>query len=111
MEFGGPFPFRPFYKPEISINRDEGQKSFPSGHATMGFYFLSLVLVGRRYKNSPLLYSGVILSIFWGGGLMIVRIAQGGHFLSDTIASALIMWLVALLADRIAFRNTLQKSL
>lgn len=103
-EFGGEYSFRPFYQPSFSMKKSgEKQKSFPSGHATMGFYFLSLLLVGRRYKNTFLVYTAFGLTLFWGIGLMLVRIMQGGHFFSDTVAAALIMWEVAFLIDYLVF--------
>jgi lipid A 4'-phosphatase len=99
-EFGGRYPFRPFYVPKIVFHHSgDGQKSFPSGHATMGFYFFSLTLVGYRYKNRLLFYKGLFLTLILGVGLMVIRMMQGGHFFSDTLTSALIMWEVTLLAD------------
>lgn len=95
VEFGGKHIYRPFWSPDFSLR----QKSFPSGHVAMGFYYLSLCFAAKRYRNRFLLYSGIFLTVFWGVGLMAARVAQGGHFLSDVIASALLMWLVALSVD------------
>lgn len=105
-EFGGRYAFRPMYLPHFSLKKQKDeQKSFPSGHVTMGFYFFSLILVGRRYKSRPLYYSGVGLVLFWGIGLTIVRIMQGGHFFSDTLAAALIMWETAFFIDKLVFKR------
>lgn len=98
--FGGPYAFQPFYAPKLrSTNNEESQKSFPSGHAAMGFYFIALILVGRRYRNGWILGAGIFLTLFMGLGLMFTRIAQGGHFFSDTVASLCIMWWVAYTID------------
>lgn len=96
--FGGKHDYRPFWQPNFHSARDP-QKSFPSGHVAMGFYFLSVALVGRRLKMRSLFWTGLFLSLFLGGGLMITRVVQGGHFLSDVVVSPILMWLVALGLD------------
>lgn len=107
VEFGGKHEYRPFWKPNFQTQHDP-QKSFPSGHVAMGFYFLSLCLVGRRYKNPTLFGAGLFLTLFLGGGLMIARVVQGGHFFSDVIISPLIMWYVAKGVDHYVFLNAIE---
>ncbi len=94
IEFGGKQNFRPYYQPNIG-NQPEPSKSFACGHASLGFYFFSLALLGKIYQMRRMYWFGIGLA--WGLGILlsIARIAQGGHFLSDTIASALIMWVTA----------------
>lgn len=99
VEFGGERPFRPYYKPNLSLKVSEGSKSFPSGHATMGFYFFSLVFAARRFKQKRLETIAWVLAFSLGGMLSLARIAQGGHFFSDTLMAALIMWEVAYFCD------------
>lgn len=93
-EFGGMQPFRSYYEPNLG-NQPEPSKSFACGHASLGYYFFALAFLGAIY-HSRLLYR-LGLGLAWGLGLLLslARIAQGGHFLSDTLASALIMWLTA----------------
>lgn len=93
-EFGGTHLYRPFWRPNFHTKADP-QKSFPSGHVAMGFYFLSLCLVGRRYNSKLMFNVGLFLTLLLGGGLMIARVAQGGHFVSDVIVSPILMWYVA----------------
>lgn len=104
IEFGGKHPYRPFWRPNFHTRHDP-QKSFPSGHAAMGFYFLSLCLVGRRHRNTLLFRAGLFLTFFLGGGLMITRVVQGGHFFSDVIVSPILMWYVARLIDKLLFTS------
>ncbi|MEI8365133.1 MAG: phosphatase PAP2 family protein [Parachlamydiaceae bacterium] len=94
IEFGGSQPFRPYYKPNF-FTKPEPSKSFACGHCSMGFYFFALALVGRRYNMQWLFISALAIALALGVALSIARIQQGGHFLSDTLASALIMWLTA----------------
>jgi lipid A 4'-phosphatase len=110
IEFEGKHHYRPFWKPNFHTGNDP-QKSFPSGHAAMGCYFISLIFVGRRYQSRTLYYLGLFLTLFLGGGLMVARVAQGGHFFSDVLASALLMWYVAKGIDRFTWGAFLQRAL
>ncbi len=93
-EFGGSQTFRPFYEPNF-FHQTQPAKSFPCGHCSTGFFFFVLALVGFRLRNYTLMISGLILAVGMGLLLSYTRIAMGGHFFSDTMISALIMWLTA----------------
>lgn len=105
IEFGGTQAFRPFYKPNF-FQQPEPSKSFPCGHCTMGFYFFTIMLLGIHFRNRVLFWSGFGLSILIGGALGYARIAQGGHYLSDVIASGLIMWLAAVCLYYLCIKKT-----
>lgn len=94
VEFGGSQPFRPYYQPSFS-KQSEHFKSFSCGHCSTGFTFFSLAILGTYYRSRLFWWLGWGLA--WGLGVLlsIARIAQGGHFLSDVLASALIMWITA----------------
>lgn len=98
-EFGGDQTFRPYYSPDFSSNL----KSFPSGHASMGFYFFSLALLGKQWDKPSLFWIGILFAILLGIAISIARIAVGGHFFSDTLVSAFIMWFVASLLGYFCF--------
>ena len=104
IEFGGAQEFRPYYEPNI-FAQPEPSKSFPCGHCTMGFYFFSLALVGYHYKKRWLLLGGVAIALGLGLALSWTRIVQGGHFFSDTLFAALIMWLTAYLCSLVLFED------
>lgn len=105
IEFGGQQHFRPYYSPNF-FHQSEPSKSFPCGHCTMGFYFFALATVGKMYRSKSLYYAGTLLAWTLGITLSYARIAQGGHFLSDVVVSALIMWLTPLtLSYWIYYRN------
>jgi len=103
-QFGGSYSFRPFYAPNFHKGT-EPLKSFPCGHCTMGFCFFAVAIIGRRQKNKLLTYSGLILAAILGLSLGWTRIAQGGHFFSDVIVGALIMWIVALVMDWVVYED------
>ncbi len=99
--FGGPHPFLPFYIPNGAWAALH--KSFPSGHSSMGFYFIALIFTGRRLSRPKVIRVGLFLTILLGGLLGLSRIAQGGHFFSDVLVSSLLSWYVSLGCDRIIF--------
>jgi membrane-associated PAP2 superfamily phosphatase len=100
--FGGSEPFMPFYQPNISLAITH-YKSFPCGHCTMGFYFFAVALLGRRLRCRWLQIAGMATALILGGLLGLARMAQGGHFFSDIVVAALVMWFTSLLADYLLF--------
>jgi dolichol-phosphate mannosyltransferase len=90
-EFGGGESFQALGEPTL---RHTGH-SFPSGHAAMGFYWLApaLFLCPRRRK---LAVAFLALALVHGGLMGFGRMAQGGHWFSDVLWSAGIVWLTAL---------------
>lgn len=103
-EFGGPQEFRPFYSPNF-FHQPEPSKSFPCGHCGMGFVFFAAALVGRRLGNKLIEWAGWIIAFGLGTLLSITRIMQGGHFTSDVLMSALILWLTALFVDWLIYED------
>ncbi|MBS4168683.1 phosphatase PAP2 family protein [Parachlamydia sp. AcF125] len=90
-EFGGQLHFRPYYLPHFAKQAEEA-KSFPSGHSSMGFYFVALIVLGSALNKKVLVYTGIVCTLILGTLLSLTRIAQGGHFFSDVLFSGLIMW-------------------
>lgn len=96
IEFGGDQPFRPYYEPNF-FHKTKSYKSFSCGHCTMGFYFFCVMWLGVYYRKWWLFWSGLGLALGLGFLLSWLRIAQGGHFFTDALVSAIVMWLIALL--------------
>lgn len=101
-EFHGKKQFTPYYKPCFS--HPQG-KSFPSGHAISGFYFFCLFFLAKRYQRKDLAIYALLFTLFVGISLSYARISQGGHFFSDTLISALIMWEIAFVIDRFVYES------
>jgi len=81
--------FMPVWQHNFNGSKDN---SFPSGHASIGF-FLGVPLLALGYRRRGLLVSCI------GGSLVgIVRIAQGGHYFSDIVFAGIFVWLSAELA-------------
>lgn len=119
VAFGGAYPFVPFYIPHfMGIDAAKGQpdthdapikkeafRSFPCGHCTMGFFFFSLMFALRRHGKKNLAVLAGWLAATLGFFLSLSRIAVGGHFLSDTFASLVVMWVTAAFLDRLFFKK------
>ena len=92
-QFGGQFE----YVPVLSIGAPDTivrLKSFPSGHASMGFFLAvpALALYRRRpYLAATFLIAGVA----FGAGIGFVRVAQGRHFVSDVVWAAAFVYFTA----------------
>lgn len=85
QEFGGKSGFTPAWV--ISDQCERKCKSFVSGHSAMAFYLMVFAWVFHR---RAWLWAGIGL----GAVMSLVRIAQGGHFLSDTIFAGLVCYFV-----------------
>lgn len=94
--FGGNQPFKAMYQPDF---HNPNGASFNSGHAAMGFFFLSFIIAGWRRHSRFFVIAGIILTLFMGLSLSLTRIVQGGHFFSDVLTSAIVMWLTAVLIN------------
>ncbi len=73
-------------------------KCFPAGHASGGFALISLyfVIQQRSIKITALLFS-LMLGCVMGG----YQIAKGAHYLSDTITTLVISYLVCITLEQI----------
>ena len=83
FQLGGKENFSPWY--QIS-NACDTNCSFVSGDAGVGF---SLIAIYFLTKKEIFFW----LSIFFGFGLGLIRIMEGGHFVSDIVMSAAILYL------------------
>jgi len=96
-QFAGTEPYRPVWSP----NFGGVGNSFPSGHASAGFFMMApyFMLRKRRRKLAARLWlaGGVAFGLFVGLG----RMVQGGHFASDVLWSAGIVYLLSLALDAV----------
>jgi membrane-associated PAP2 superfamily phosphatase len=88
VEFGGEAQFHQLGE----LGSGGKGKSFPSGHASMG-YFLAAPYLFLRQRRRHLATGFVLLGALAGLGIGMVRVMQGAHFLGDVIASGLMVWI------------------
>jgi len=96
IEFGGSYE----YEPLLTMDRESDGKSFPCGHATMGFY---LFVPWFLLRHSRRILAGVSLALGIGAGALIgyIRMIQGGHFASDVLIAGILVYLTAFAMFRI----------
>ena len=87
--YGGTLAYTDFYKPNLETNG----KSFPSGHASVGFHLCCLAFI-RKNPFTPACFT---FGIIWGLLIGLARILQGGHFITDVIASCYFVLLTCIL--------------
>lgn len=77
-------------------------KCFPAGHASGGFALISLYFV---MPNNILKYSSLALSLVLGSIMGLYQIAKGAHYLSDTIATLILAYIVSIVLHSILLRE------
>jgi len=101
-EFGGAQGFTP--APLVADQCDRNC-SFVAGHPAVAFALIAYAYLARERRRRRLIAAG---AISFGALIGLVRLAQGGHFLSDVVFSGLLVSLVtALLAFAILQQNVL----
>ena len=83
LQLGGKENFTPWYQISDTCNTN---CSFVSGDAAVGF---SLIVLYFLTKKEIFFW----LSIFFGFSIGLIRIMEGGHFASDVVMSAVILYL------------------
>jgi len=97
--FGGNYPNVQLFDayPQDFI-QESNIKCWPAGHASGGFALMSLFFLFRKRKNR-IVAVVVTASIGWAMGLY--KMLIGDHFLSHTIITMLIAWLIILMIVKI----------
>ena len=96
LPFGGREPYEPIFGMDlVGLG-----KSFPCGHATVGFYFLGLYFL-LRGRHPRWAWGALLFSLGWGGLIGYTRMLQGGHFATDVVWAAAVMWISAAFLVRI----------
>lgn len=98
IQFGG----EATYTPPLIISKECNKNcSFVCGHASAGFVIVALAFLFKRREKEIF-----ITSLFAGFFIGLVRVAQGGHFLSDVIFSFFFTYLTIRLLYYFMFRNS-----
>ncbi len=98
QNFDGPSPFRPWYE------TDGGCKincSFVSGEASTGFWMVAPASV----LPSPWRGPAIVAAFAFGIGASLLRLAFGGHYLSDVLLGGLVTLIVIEVARRLIWRR------
>ena len=98
QEFGGSGAFRPLGEPTFHA----GERSFPSGHASMGFFwFAPGIYFWQRHRRVALGFAA--LALLHGSLMSLGRMAQGAHWFSDSLWAAGMVYLCSWVLYRCVF--------
>ncbi|MBT5414563.1 MAG: phosphatase PAP2 family protein [Rhodospirillaceae bacterium] len=104
VDFGGAKTYSP---PLVIADQCDGNCSFVSGDAAWGFAFVTFGFLGRTRRQRLVGFAG---GLAFGTTMGLLRIAQGGHYLSDIFYSGLItVGLAWLLYDLLIRRGWLDR--
>ncbi|ALG69302.2 phosphatase PAP2 family protein [Beggiatoa leptomitoformis] len=95
VHYQGNYPYITLFKAYPSdFHQTEKIKCFPAGHASGGFALLSLFFLFRSQRNRRIALV-VAMGIAWNIG--IYKMLIGDHFLSHTVTTMIVAWLLILL--------------
>jgi len=94
-QFGGDKHFTPAF---VISNECDRNCSFVSGHASFGFYFLSIAFLLKNHRKKVF-----ALAIAYGSLVGFARIYYGDHFLSDVVFSFFFVYFVAKVLNHLMF--------
>ncbi len=80
---------------KVWIKGDTNGKSFPCGHASMGFY-LSIPFLFLRNKHKKWAWIFFVFGTLYGGMIGYARMVAGGHFASDVVWAAGMVWITGI---------------
>ncbi|EIJ42513.1 PAP2 (acid phosphatase) superfamily protein [Beggiatoa alba B18LD] len=100
--YQGTYPYVTILTPyPENFQQKESIKCFPAGHASGGFALLALFFLFKTRRNKWLAVAGA-LTIAWSIGLY--KMLIGDHFLSHTVTTMLLAWLLILIIARLVYR-------
>lgn len=77
-------------------------RCWPAGHASGGFALMSLFFLFKSPRNRK---KALIVALFIGWTMGLYKMLLGDHFLSHTIVTMLLSWLLILIVVKIVFRG------
>jgi len=99
INFGGTKEFTPAFIPT-----NQGGYSFSSGHAAAAFSLMGFVVLASKRRK---MWMAIVLS--YASAMSLVRIAAGGHFLSDTVTSFFIVYISTSILYLLIFKKELNQ--
>ncbi len=99
-EFGGSRQFQQPWQPAINQNG----RSFPCGHGSAAFYMAAPYFIYRRKKPFVAII-WLSCGLLFGILMSYARIAQGAHFLSDTVWSLGMVYIMAVILSGLLLRR------
>jgi lipid A 4'-phosphatase len=96
QDYGGPYEFRPWYRFDGGCKKN---CSFVSGEASEGFWMIA----PASLAPPPIRAFAIAAALVFGAAASLLRVAAGGHYLSDVVLSALITLIIIQIAWRLTW--------
>ena len=96
QEFNGPSPFMPWYEDDGACRKN---CSFVSGEAATGFWMVAPASVLPAPWRGP----AIVAAFAFGVGASLLRLAFGGHYLSDVLLGGLVTLIVIEVVRRVVW--------
>lgn len=96
-QFGGKLTYQ---KPWVKSNECATNCSFVAGDSSTAFAFFALVVLIRKKLMRNLVFSLCVLNWLF---FAFLRIAAGGHFLSDVLIGATLVWIIVWLCYKVIY--------
>ena len=97
QEFGGDVPYVTLFQ---ANKVDTPGRCFPAGHASGGFALLTLILIATTRRRQIAALAGT-MALGWAmGGYQMLN---GRHFLSHTLTTILLAWIIVLIVHLLLF--------
>jgi len=102
--YGGDYPYVTFLKayPQDFIQK-KSVKCYPAGHASGGFSLFSTLFLFQKRRSKIISFCAVML-IGWSTGLY--KMLIGDHFLSHTLVTMILAWMIVLIIAKYVHRKT-----
>ncbi len=98
--YGGDIPHIKLFETMPDYISKKG-KCFPAGHASGGFALMSLYFLFKKSRHS---YAGLAIGLVTGWIMGIYQMVKGAHFLSHTLATMEIAWIMILVIYGFLFK-------
>ncbi|MBF0124776.1 MAG: phosphatase PAP2 family protein [Magnetococcales bacterium] len=95
----GQLPYRHLFEPAAATERG---RCFPAGHASGGFSLLGLAFLGRQRWQR---WAGASVGLAAGWVMGLYQMMKGAHFLSHTVVTLCIAWLMAVGLARLVLKT------
>ncbi|MGE0737735.1 phosphatase PAP2 family protein [Sulfurimonas sp.] len=96
--FGGEFPYVRVLD-VMPVDIIKKFKCYPAGHASGGFALMSLFFLFKEQRNR---FIALVFALFVGWSMGIYKMLIGHHYLSHTVITMILAWLLILIIRKIS---------
>ena len=102
IHFGGEYPRTAVWESYAKGFQADSMRCWPAGHASGGFALLSFFFLFKSKKNR---YRALYIALVVGWSMGVYKMLIGDHFLSHTMITMILAWLIVLINAKIVYRK------